>query len=277
MRIIKGTEIRDMVASLCIEAAYNLPENEIKLLRSALNKEKGRAANLIRLILKNAKIASKGEYPLCQDTGSAVVFAEIGEKVHIEGNINEAVNEGVRKGYKEGYLRKSIVSNPLFDRKNSGDNTPAILHLSIVKGDRIKLKVLLKGGGAENASRLKMFTPADGKEEIISFIKQSVKDAGGKACPPYILGVGIGGDFEQCAFLAKKALTRSRANSKKSYALLEEDILREVNSLGIGAQGLGGKVTALAVYVESAPCHMASLPVALNICCHSHRIKGGVI
>lgn len=277
MRIIKGAEIRDMVASLCIEAAYNLPEKEIKLLRSALNKEKGRAANLIRLILKNAKIASKGEYPLCQDTGSAVVFAEIGEKVHIEGNINEAVNEGVRKGYKEGYLRKSIVSNPLFDRKNSGDNTPAILHLSIVKGDRIKLKVLLKGGGAENASRLKMFTPADGKEEIISFIKQSVKDAGGKACPPYILGVGIGGDFEQCAFLAKKALTRSRANSKKSYALLEEDILREVNSLGIGAQGLGGKVTALAVYVESAPCHMASLPVALNICCHSHRIKGGVI
>lgn len=277
MRIIKGTEIRDMVASLCIEAAYNLPEKEIKLLRAALNKEKGRAANLIRLILKNAKIASKGEYPLCQDTGSAVVFAEIGEKVHIEGNINEAVNEGVRKGYKEGYLRKSIVSNPLFDRKNSGDNTPAILHLSIVKGDRIKLKVLLKGGGAENASRLKMFTPADGKEEIISFIKQSVKDAGGKACPPYILGVGIGGDFEQCAFLAKKALTRSRANSKKSYALLEEDILREVNSLGIGAQGLGGKVTALAVYVESAPCHMASLPVALNICCHSHRIKGGVI
>ena len=277
MRIIKGAEIRDMVASLCIEAAYNLPEKEIKLLRSALNKEKGRAANLIRLILKNAKIASKGEYPLCQDTGSAVVFAEIGEKVHIEGNINEAVNEGVRKGYKEGYLRKSIVSNPLFDRKNSGDNTPAILHLSIVKGDRIKLKVLLKGGGAENASRLKMFTPADGREEIISFIKQSVKDAGGKACPPYILGVGIGGDFEQCAFLAKKALTRSRANSKKSYALLEEDILREVNSLGIGAQGLGGKVTALAVYVESAPCHMASLPVALNICCHSHRIKGGVI
>lgn len=277
MRIIKGTEIRDMVSSLCIEAAYNLPEKEIKLLRSALNKEKGRAANLIRLILKNAKIASKGEYPLCQDTGSAVVFAEIGEKVHIEGNINEVVNEGVRKGYKEGYLRKSIVSNPLFDRKNSGDNTPAILHLSIVKGDRIKLKVLLKGGGAENASRLKMFTPADGKEEIISFIKQSVKDAGGKACPPYILGVGIGGDFEQCAFLAKKALTRSRANSKKSYALLEEDILREVNSLGIGAQGLGGKVTALAVYVESAPCHMASLPVALNICCHSHRIKGGVI
>lgn len=277
MRIIKGAEIRDMVASLCIEAAYNLPEKEIKLLRAALNKEKGRAANLIRLILKNAKIASKGEYPLCQDTGSAVVFAEIGEKVHIEGNINEAVNEGVRKGYKEGYLRKSIVSNPLFDRKNSGDNTPAILHLSIVKGDRIKLKVLLKGGGAENASRLKMFTPADGKEEIISFIKQSVKDAGGKACPPYILGVGIGGDFEQCAFLAKKALTRSRVNSKKSYALLEEDILREVNSLGIGAQGLGGKVTALAVYVESAPCHMASLPVALNICCHSHRIKGGVI
>ncbi|WP_428066033.1 fumarate hydratase [Candidatus Proelusimicrobium volucris] len=277
MRIIKSAEIRDMVASLCIEAAYNLPKNEIKLLRAALNKEKGRAANLIRLILKNAKIASKGEYPLCQDTGSAVIFAEIGEKVHIEGNINEAVNEGVRKGYKEGYLRKSIVSNPLFDRKNSGDNTPAILHLSIVKGDRIKLKVLLKGGGAENASRLKMFTPADGKEEIISFIKQSVKDAGGKACPPYILGVGIGGDFEQCAFLAKKALTRSRANSKKSYALLEEDILREVNSLGIGAQGLGGKVTALAVYVESAPCHMASLPVALNICCHSHRIKGGVI
>lgn len=277
MRIIKSSEIRDIVAALCIEAAYNLPKKEIKLLRAALNKEKGRAANLIRLILKNAKIASKGEYPLCQDTGSTVVFAEIGEDIHIEGNINEAVNEGVRKGYKEGYLRKSIVSNPLLNRKNTGDNTPAILHLSIVKGDKIKLKVLLKGGGAENASRLKMFTPADGKEEIIDFIKQSVKEAGGKACPPYILGIGIGGDFEQCAFLAKKALTRNRANSKKSCALLEKEILREVNSLGIGAQGLGGKVTALSVYVESAPCHMASLPVAVNICCHSHRIKEGVI
>lgn len=277
MRIIKSSEIRDIVAALCIEAAYNLPKKEIKLLRAALNKEKGRAANLIRLILKNAKIASKGEYPLCQDTGSTVVFAEIGEDIHIEGNINEAVNEGVRKGYKEGYLRKSIVSNPLLNRKNTGDNTPAILHLSIVKGDKIKLKVLLKGGGAENASRLKMFTPADGKEEIIDFIKQTVKDAGGKACPPYILGIGIGGDFEQCAFLAKKALTRNRANSQKRYTLLEKEILREVNSLGIGAQGLGGKVTALSVYVESAPCHMASLPVAVNICCHSHRIKEGVI
>lgn len=276
MRIIKSSEIRDIVAALCIEAAYNLPKKEIKLLKSALNKEKGRAANLIRLILKNAEIASKGEYPLCQDTGSTVVFAEIGEDIHIEGNINEAVNEGVRKGYKEGYLRKSIV-NPLLNRKNTGDNTPAVLHLSIVKGDKIKLKVMLKGGGAENASKLKMFTPADGKEEIIDFIKQTVKDAGGKACPPYVLGVGIGGDFEQCAFLAKKALTRSRANSKKSYALLEKEILREVNSLGIGAQGLGGKVTALSVYVESAPCHMASLPVAVNICCHSHRIKEGVI
>ncbi len=276
MRIIKSSEIRDIVAALCIEAAYNLPKKEIKLLRAALNKEKGRAANLIRLILKNAKIASKGEYPLCQDTGSTVVFAEIGEDIHIEGNINEAVNEGVRKGYKEGYLRKSIV-NPLLNRKNTGDNTPAILHLSIVKGDKIKLKVLLKGGGAENASRLKMFTPADGKEEIIDFIKQTVKDAGGKACPPYILGIGIGGDFEQCAFLAKKALTRNRANSQKRYTLLEKEILREVNSLGIGAQGLGGKVTALSVYVESAPCHMASLPVAVNICCHSHRIKEGVI
>lgn len=277
MRIIKSAEIRDMVAALCIEAAYNLPKSEIKLLKSALNKEKGRAANLIRLIIKNAQIASRGIYPLCQDTGSTVVFAEIGEDIHIEGNINEAVNEGVRKGYKEGYLRKSIVSCPLFSRKNTKDNTPAILHLSIVKGDKIKLKVMLKGGGAENASKLKMFTPADGKEEIIDFIKQTVKEAGGKACPPYVLGVGIGGNFEQCAFLAKKALTRSRANSKKSYALLEKEILREVNSLGIGAQGLGGKVTALSVYVESAPCHMASLPVAVNICCHSHRIKEGVI
>ncbi len=277
MRIIKSSEIRDIVAALCIEAAYNLPKKEIKLLKSALNKEKDRAANLIRLIIKNAQIASRGIYPLCQDTGTTVVFAEIGERVHIEGNINEAVNEGVRKGYKEGYLRKSIVSNPLLNRKNTGDNTPAILHLSIVKGDKIKLKVLLKGGGAENASKLKMFTPADGKEEIIDFIKQTVKDAGGKACPPYVLGVGIGGDFEQCAFLAKKALTRNRANSQKRYTLLEKEILKAVNSLGIGAQGLGGKVTALSVYVESAPCHMASLPVAVNICCHSHRIKEGVI
>ncbi len=277
MRIIKSAEIRDMVAALCVEAAYNLPVGEIKLLKSAIKKEKGLAANLINLILKNAEIASKGEYPLCQDTGSAVVFAEIGEEVFIDGNINEAVNAGVRKGYKEGYLRKSIVSCPLFKRINTKDNTPAVLHLSIVKGCKVKLKVLLKGGGAENASRLKMFTPADGKREIIDFIKQSVKEAGGKACPPYILGIGIGGDFEQCAFLAKKALTRNRAHSNKNYALLEREILKAVNSLGIGAQGLGGKTTALAAYAEIAPCHMASLPVAVNICCHSHRIKEGVI
>lgn len=277
MRIIQSREIRELVASLCIEAAYNLPKEHIKLLKSALKKERGRGADLIKLILKNAEIASKGVYPLCQDTGTAVVFADIGEEVFINGNINRAVNEGVRKGYKEGYLRKSIVSDPLFKRKNTRDNTPAVLHTNIVKGDKLRIKVLLKGGGAENASELKMFTPADGEKEIISFVKQSVKRTGGKACPPYVLGIGIGGDFEQCSFLAKKALVRKGGNKNKDYARLEEKILKEVNSLAVGPLGLGGKVTALSVRIESAPCHMASLPVALNICCHSHRFKEGLL
>lgn len=277
MKIIKAEKLTNLVAALCIEAAHNLPSNQVKLLKQAVVKEKGLSADLLKLILKNAEIARKDLYPLCQDTGTAVVFLEIGQNVFIDGDVNKAVDAGVRKGFKDGYLRKSIVSCPLFKRENTKDNTPAVLHISFVKGDKIKVKVLLKGGGAENTSRIKMFAPADGKKEIVDFIVQTVKEAGAKACPPLTLGVGIGGDFEQCAFLAKKALTRKSKNKNKLYADVEEEILSRVNALKIGPQGLGGRVTALAVYIETAPCHMASLPVAVNPCCHSHRIKEGEI
>ncbi len=277
MRIIQAEKITSMVAALCIEAAHNLPPNQIKLLKRAASSEKGLPENLLKLILKNAETARKDLYPLCQDTGTAVVFLEIGQNVFIDGDVNKAVDAGVRKGFKEGYLRKSIVACPLFKRENTKDNTPAVLHISFVKGDKIKVKVLLKGGGAENTSRLKMFAPADGKKEISDFIIQTVKEAGAKACPPLTLGVGIGGDFEQCAFLAKKALTRKSKNRNKLYAAFEEELLSGVNALKIGPQGMGGKTTALAVYIETAPCHMASLPVAVNVCCHSHRFKEGEI
>lgn len=277
MRKIPAAKITSLVAALCIEAAHNLPPEQIKLLKRAAASEKGLSANLLKLILKNAEIARRDLYPLCQDTGSAVVFLEIGQNVFIEGDVNKAVNLGVKKGFKEGYLRKSIVSCPLFKRENTKDNTPAVLHISFVKGDKVKVKVLLKGGGAENASRIKMFAPADGEKAVTDFIVQTVKEAGAKACPPLTLGIGLGGDFEQCAFLAKKALTRKSKNKNKLYAALEAEILARVNALKIGPQGLGGKTTALAVYIETAPCHMASLPAAVNVCCHSHRFKEGEI
>ncbi len=273
MRKIPSLKLIPVIRDLCIEAAHNLPSGHLRLIKAAAKKEKDLPADMLKMIIKNAEIAKKEMYPLCQDTGVAVVFLEIGENVFIEGDINKAVNEGVKQGFVQGYLRKSMVSCPLFTRKNTKDNTPAVLHTSFIKGDKLKIKVLLKGGGAENCSKIKMFNPADGKDEIKKFIVQSVKEAGAKACPPLTLGIGIGGDFEQCALLSKKALLRKTKNRNKSYALLEEELLKEINALEIGPQGLGGDATAVAVYIEYAPCHMASLPVAVNICCHSHRVK----
>lgn len=273
MRKIPALKLTPIIKDLCIEAAHNLPLSQLRLIKAAAKKEKRLPADMLKMIIKNAEIAKKELYPLCQDTGTAVVFLEIGENIFIEGDINKAVNEGVRQGFVEGYLRKSIVSDPLFKRINTKDNTPAVLHINFIKGDKLKIKVLLKGGGAENCSRLKMFNPADGKEEIKKFIVQTVKEAGAKACPPLTLGIGIGGSFEQCALLSKKALLRKTKNKNKSYAALEAEILKEVNALKIGPQGFGGGATAIAAYIEYAPCHMASLPVAVNICCHSHRIK----
>ena len=271
MRTIKAETFIPVVKDLCIRAAYNLPAKYLRLLKRTSAAAKGREKQIFELILKNAEIAKNDLYPLCQDTGTAVVFVEIGQEVFIKGDIEKAINRGVSLGFKEGYLRKSIVSDPLFLRNNTADNTPAVIHFSFIKGSKVKIKLILKGGGAENTSKLKMFSPCDGKDEIISFVTDTVKAAGAKACPPLVIGLGIGGNFEDCALLAKKALLHTSANKNKLYRQLEQDILTAVNKTGIGPQGLGGKTTALAVYAEYAPCHMASLPVAVNICCHSHR------
>jgi len=271
MKIIKAEALISIIKDLCIRAAYNMPPAYLRLIKKAVKTEKGRAAEILDLVLRNSEIAKKELYPLCQDTGSTVLFIEIGREVFIQGDINKAVETGVSLGFKEGYLRKSIVSDPLFVRKNTSDNTPPIVHFSFIKGDKIKIKLILKGGGAENTSKLKMFNPCDGKKQIISFIAETVKAAGAKACPPLVIGLGIGGNFEQCTLLAKKALLRTSKNKNKLYRQLEEEALNAVNKLNIGPQGFGGKTTALAVFVEYAPCHMASLPVAVNICCHSHR------
>ena len=271
MRTIKAEAFIPVVKDLCVKAAYNLPEKYLRMLKKTASAAKGREKQLFELILKNADIAKKDLYPLCQDTGTAVLFVEIGQDIFIKGDIEKAINCGVSLGFKEGYLRKSIVSDPLFLRKNTADNTPAIIHFSFIKGSKVKIKLILKGGGAENTSKLKMFSPCDGKEEIISFVTDTVKAAGAKACPPLVIGLGIGGNFEDCTLLAKKALLRTSTNKNKLYRQLEKEILTAVNKTGIGPQGLGGTITALAVYAEYAPCHMASLPVAVNICCHSHR------
>ncbi|MDV5121969.1 MAG: fumarate hydratase, partial [Candidatus Scalindua sp.] len=219
------------------------------------------------------------QVPVCQDTGFAVVFVEIGQEVIIEGqSLQEAINEGVRRGYKNGYLRKSIVKNPL-DRVNTGDNTPAAIHTDIVPGDKLKITFLAKGGGCENMSRTAMLTPAQGRDGVIDFVVNTVKDAGANPCPPIIVGVGLGGTFEYVTLLSKKAILRpvGSHNKDSNTANLEADLLEEINKLGIGPQGFGGKITALAVHVETYPCHIASLPVAVNIECHSHRPKTVII
>ncbi len=273
MKTLSSAEITKTVKEMCIFAAHNLPTDILSAIKKSAKKETGLPAKILKLCVKNAEIAKKELIPLCQDTGTAVIFAEVGEKLFIDGNLEEALQLGVKLGYGEGYLRKSIVSDPLFTRVNTKDNTPAITHITFCKGDKLKLTLLLKGAGAENMSALKMFAPCAEIAEIKKFILNTVKSAGAKACPPLVIGVGIGGNFEQCPLLAKKALTRAIGkNSKdKRYAALEQQLLAEVNALNIGPQGLGGKTTALAVNIEFAPCHMASLPVAVNIGCHSNR------
>jgi fumarate hydratase subunit alpha len=273
MRKLKAALITNAVKEMCIEAAHNLPRDVLRALKKAKLLEKGLSSKILGMCLDNAKIAAGEMIPLCQDTGTAVIFAQIGQDVFIEGDINNAIEDGVRRGYKEGYLRKSIVSDPLFERENTRDNTPPVTHFSFVKGDKVKITVLLKGAGSENNSKIKMFTPAATAADIEDFVIETVKEAGSKACPPMVIGVGVGGNFETCALLAKEALGRKlgSANKNKKYAALEASLLAKVNKLGIGPQGLGGKTTALGVMVEYAPCHMASLPVAVNIGCHSNR------
>ncbi len=273
MKKLPSAKITKTVKEMCIFAAHNLPADILAAVKTAAKKEKGLPAKILNLCVKNAQIAAKELIPLCQDTGTAVIFAEVGEKLFIDGNLEEALQLGVKQGYEEGYLRKSIVADPLFTRANTKDNTPAVTHITICKGDKLKLTLLLKGVGAENMSALKMFTPCDEIAEVKKFILHTVKYAGAKACPPLVIGVGIGGNFEQCPLLAKKALTRAvgAGNKDKRYAALERELLAAINALNIGPQGLGGKTTALAVNIEFAPCHMASMPVAVNIGCHSNR------
>jgi fumarate hydratase subunit alpha len=285
VRYVEFEKIVETVESLCIAAAYELPDDVLTALKKAAKKESNpAAAKILNQLVENARIAAQEKIPLCQDTGLAVVFVEQGADVavkapHRSKTLVDAINAGVASGYEKGYLRKSVVGDPLNERRNTGSNTPAIIHWTVVPGGKLKLTIMLKGGGCENKSRFRMFNPTAEKSEIIDWVVDVVKEAGADACPPFVVGVGIGGDFELSCLLSKRALLRSlnKNNTDKFYAGLERDLLFRINSLGLGPQGLGGDTTALAVLVEAAPCHIASLPVAVNIECHSHRHKTAII
>jgi fumarate hydratase subunit alpha len=269
-----------VVANLCQEANFYLPQNTRALLERSFQNEKSELGKMVlEQIVENAKIAAKERVPLCQDCGSAIVFLEIGEKFRIRGgSVVDAVSDGVRRGYRDGYLRKSVC-HP-FTRKNTGDNTPAVIHIDIVKGKRLKIIVMLKGGGSENMTKLKMLTPSADKKGIVDFVVQSVVEADSNPCPPLILGVGIGGgSAERTLFLSKKALLRAKnlAHTDPEIAELESEILERVNKTGIGPQGFGGAITAMACFIELEPCHIASLPVAVNLLCHSARHAEAVL
>ena len=280
MKQISATRISDLVSKLCIKANIDLRPDIRSAMKSALRKEKSaKAKAALRLLLENAKIASGDKIPICQDTGMAMVFMEIGQQAQITGNsLKKAVDKGVKDGYKKGYLRKSVVRSPL-TRENTNTNTPAILHTSIVPGDSIRVWVMPKGFGSENKSGIRMLAPTDGEEGIIKFVADTVKQAGPEACPPFVLGIGIGGSFDYAAFLAKKAMLRKidQKNPEPELASLEKKILHKVNSLRMGPMGLGGKTTALGVNILSSATHIAGLPVAVNINCHATRSAYGVI
>jgi len=280
MREISVKDIISRVKDICIDANYNLGEDVEKALKEGYQKEESPTSKeTLNQILENVQIAKQGEFPLCQDTGFAVVFVDMGDQVFVkDGNLFDAINEGVRQGYKEGYLRKSILGDPI-ERKNTGDNTPAVIHMNVVKGDKLKIIVAPKGGGSENMSEVKMMKPSDGVEGVKEFVIDMVRRSGSNPCPPIIVGVGIGGTFEKCAEMAKRALLRGvgERNPNPFYAKLEEELLERVNKLGIGPQGFGGRVTALDVHVETYPCHIASFPAAVNIQCHAARHKEAVI
>jgi fumarate hydratase subunit alpha len=274
IRTIHADRIADCVTKLCVEACTVLPKQVRLFLEKAQRDEPyAPARESLALVCENCKIAEQSQIPICQDTGVTVVIAELGQDVHIEGGtLEDAVNRGVRRGYTDGYLRKSVVRGP-FDRVNTGDNTPAALYVRLVQGDKIKLTVAPKGFGSENMSRLKMLTPADGMKGVKDFVLETVKLAGANPCPPVILGVGIGGTFEQVALLAKEALIELREGDHPDpvIAVLEKELLDEINQTGIGPQGYGGLTTALAVRIKTAPTHIAGLPVAVNVGCHATR------
>ncbi|MBS5939260.1 fumarate hydratase [Clostridium sp.] len=280
MREVHIKKIEEVVEKLCIESNYNLSKDVFDALNKAKEEETWTlAGDILDKIIVNAEISKSESMPICQDTGMACVFLEVGQDVHIVGgNLEDAINEGVRRGYDKGYLRKSIVKDPI-DRLNTKDNTPAIIHYEIVPGDKLKITVAPKGFGSENMSQIKMLKPSDGLKGVKDFIVKVVKDAGPNPCPPMIVGVGIGGTFEKAAYLSKKALIRpiDSKNENKFYADLEEELLLEFNRLGIGPQGFGGKTTAIGLNIETYPTHIAGLPVAVNISCHATRHKEEII
>lgn len=277
---ISTSEIIEKVSYLCRDANFNLNVDVLDALRDSYEAEGSPVAKeVFAELLENAKIARECQMPICQDTGVAVIFVEMGVDVEITGGrLYEAIHEGVRQGYEKGFLRKSMVADPL-SRINTGDNTPAIIHTELIPGGCLKITFMAKGGGCENMSRIAMLTPADGREGVIDFVVETVKIAKANPCPPIIVGVGIGGTFDYAALLAKKSLLRPLGTkpADPDTAALEKEMLERVNDLGIGAQGLGGWITALAVHVERYPCHIASLPVAVNIECHAHRVKTVVL
>ncbi|MCK4940480.1 fumarate hydratase [candidate division WOR-3 bacterium] len=279
MRQVPYKTIVETVAQLCTDANYFLGDDMIKAFKDGLSKEDSDAGkDILNQLLKNADIAKTEKVPLCQDCGFAVIFLELGTDAHVEGNIIEAINDGVKKGYTDGYLRKSILSDPVKGR-NTGDNTPAIIHTTLVPGDKIKITVAPKGGGSENMSEVNMMKPADGIEGVKTFVVDRVLRSSANPCPPIVVGVGVGGTFEYVAFLAKKALLRNigERNPDPFYADVERELLERINNLGIGPQGLGGRITALDVFIETHPRHIASFPVAVNINCHVARHKSRII
>lgn len=276
MRIIKSETITETIKELCIKGACHLPTDVYNRLLEAISTEDSPVSkHTLEILKENADIAASNQEPICQDTGMACIFVEIGQEVYVDGNLTEAINEGVRQGYTEGYLRKSVVDDPVFDRINTKDNTPAIIYYNMVAGDKIKITVAPKGFGSENMSRIKMLKPSDGLQGVKDFIIETVKLAGPNPCPPIVIGVGIGGTFDKAAYLAKKALIRplDKRNEDKFYSDLEEELLANINKLGIGPQGFGGKTTALGLNIETYPTHIAGLPVAVNINCHATRHK----
>lgn len=280
MREIDVALVTAAVAEMCREANCFLGEDVLAAFAKGLAEEISPVGReVFKQLLENARIAGEEEVPMCQDTGTAVLFVELGQEVRLAGgDLNEALNEGVRRGYEENYLRKSIVLDPL-QRVNSGDNTPAVVHLAIVPGDKIKLILAPKGGGSENMSAVKMLTPSQGRQGLVDFVVETVSQAGSNPCPPVVVGVGFGGTFEKVAYLAKKALLRplGQPHANPFYADLEKEMLEQINKTGIGPQGFGGRITALAVHIEVYPCHIASMPAAVNINCHASRHAERVI
>jgi fumarate hydratase subunit alpha len=277
LREVDVAEVTAAIRQMCLDAAYKLGDDVVAAISDARDREESPVGkDVLGALLENAAIAAEGVFPYCQDTGSTVVFMDVGQDVHlVGGDVVEAVNEGVRQGYTEGFLRASIVEDPMFGRTNTGDNTPAFLHTRIVPGDQVRITVDAKGGGSENKSRHVMLVPADGVEGVRRFVLETVTKAGADCCPPGIIGVGVGGNFEWSAILAKRALLRhvGEPNPDPELAALERSLLADLQALGIGPQAMGGTVSAFAVHVETLPTHIASLPVAVNIECHAHRTR----